>query len=48
MGWRQVTSDREGGNVLSTMTMETNSSESTHAKALKNAALDHLLFKRRV
>ncbi|XP_049407972.1 uncharacterized protein LOC125871428 isoform X2 [Solanum stenotomum] len=48
MGWRQVTSESEGGNVLSTMTMETNSSESTHARALKNAPLDHLLFKRRV
>ncbi|XP_055813512.1 uncharacterized protein LOC129883001 isoform X2 [Solanum dulcamara] len=48
MGWRQVTSEREGGNVLSTMTMEMNSSESTDARALKNVPLDHLLFKRRI
>ncbi|CAN4091334.1 unnamed protein product [Withania somnifera] len=48
MGWRQVTSEREGGNILSTMTMESNSSESTEARALKDATPDHLLFKRRV
>ncbi|KAK4355604.1 hypothetical protein RND71_024575 [Anisodus tanguticus] len=48
MGWRQVTSERGGGNLLSTMTMETNSSESTDARALKNATSDHLLFKRQV
>ncbi|KAM3326475.1 5'-nucleotidase SurE isoform X1 [Capsicum chacoense] len=48
MGWRQVTSEREGGNILSTMTMETNSTESTDASALRNAPPDHLLLKRRV
>nr|XP_016463206.1 PREDICTED: 5'-nucleotidase SurE-like isoform X3 [Nicotiana tabacum] len=48
MGWKQVNSEREGGKVLSTMTMETNSSESTEARALKNAPQDHLLFKKQV
>ncbi|XP_047265167.1 5'-nucleotidase SurE isoform X4 [Capsicum annuum] len=48
MGWRQVTSEREGGNILSTMTMETNSTESTDASALRNAPPDHLLLKRRI
>ncbi|XP_060182288.1 uncharacterized protein LOC132611949 isoform X2 [Lycium barbarum] len=49
MGWRQVTSETGGEKILSTMTMEmTNSSESTDARVLKNAAPDHLLFKRQV
>ncbi|XP_016504937.1 uncharacterized protein LOC107822872 isoform X2 [Nicotiana tabacum] len=48
MGWRQVNSEREGGKVLSTMTMETNSSESAEARALKKAPQDHLLFKKQV
>ncbi|KAG8370202.1 hypothetical protein BUALT_Bualt14G0092600 [Buddleja alternifolia] len=38
-GWRQVKSDAEGRKMLSTMTMETNSSES-------EALSEHLLFKR--
>ncbi|KAK6122680.1 hypothetical protein DH2020_043579 [Rehmannia glutinosa] len=42
-GWKQVTSDAEGGKFLSTMTMETNS-ESDYPSAKR----EHLLFKREV
>ncbi|XP_047945955.1 5'-nucleotidase SurE isoform X1 [Salvia hispanica] len=46
MGWRQVTSESEGGKMLSTMTMETNSSSGSESESpnLKQA----LSFKREV
>ncbi|KAG6420130.1 hypothetical protein SASPL_116649 [Salvia splendens] len=46
MGWRQVTSESEGGKMLSTMTMETNSSSGSESESpnLKQA----LAFKREV
>ncbi|KAL0457207.1 UNVERIFIED_CONTAM: 5'-nucleotidase SurE [Sesamum latifolium] len=47
MGWRQVTSDAQGGKMLSTMTMETNSSSHSEAEALSTNH-GHLMFKREV
>ncbi|CAI9776335.1 unnamed protein product [Fraxinus pennsylvanica] len=47
MGWRQVTSDAQGGKMLSTMTMEMNSSSNFESDAL-SAPHDHLMFKRQV
>ncbi|KAL2229906.1 UNVERIFIED_CONTAM: 5'-nucleotidase SurE [Sesamum indicum] len=47
MGWRQVTSDAQGGKMLSTMTMETNSSSHSEAEALSTKHC-HLMFKREV
>ncbi|KAL0376618.1 UNVERIFIED_CONTAM: 5'-nucleotidase SurE [Sesamum calycinum] len=47
MGWRQVTSDAQGGKMLSTMTMETNSSPHSEAEALSTKH-GHLMFKREV
>ena len=46
MGWRQVTSESEGGKMLSTMTMETSSSSGSESTF---ANLKHeLAFKREV
>ncbi|KAL3641999.1 hypothetical protein CASFOL_012814 [Castilleja foliolosa] len=45
IGWTQVTSESQGGKMLSTMTMDTNSSQYSEADSL-NAKHDHLLFKR--
>ncbi|KAI3459386.1 hypothetical protein Pfo_016049 [Paulownia fortunei] len=45
MGWTQVTSDAQGGKMLSTMTMETNSSSYSESDSL-SAKHEHLLFKR--
>ncbi|KAG8370201.1 hypothetical protein BUALT_Bualt14G0092500 [Buddleja alternifolia] len=47
MGWRQVTSEAQGGKMLSTMTMETNSSSESESEAL-SAKDEHLIFKREV
>ncbi|KAK3040577.1 hypothetical protein RJ639_029023 [Escallonia herrerae] len=47
MGWRQVTSEAQGGKMLSTMTMETNSVACTDMDA-STISPDHLLFKREV
>ncbi|KAK3042145.1 hypothetical protein RJ639_001265 [Escallonia herrerae] len=47
MGWRQVTSEAQGGKMLSTMTMETNSVACTDKDA-SAISPDHLLFKREV
>ncbi|KAE9453172.1 hypothetical protein C3L33_14912, partial [Rhododendron williamsianum] len=47
MGWRQVTSDTQGGKMLSTMTMETNSITSTDVD-LPTISGESLLFKRAV
>ncbi|KAK6130291.1 hypothetical protein DH2020_035963 [Rehmannia glutinosa] len=45
MGWRQVTSDAQGGQMLSTMTMDTNSSYTEEDLSTKH---EHLIFKREV
>lgn len=47
MGWRQVTSETQGGKMLSTMTMETNISSYPESEALstRNGCL---MFKRQV
>ncbi|KAK6130197.1 hypothetical protein DH2020_036007 [Rehmannia glutinosa] len=45
MGWRQVTSDSQGGKMLSTMTMDTNSSYTEEDSSTKH---EHLIFKREV
>ncbi|KAH7573768.1 hypothetical protein JRO89_XS03G0204500 [Xanthoceras sorbifolium] len=47
MGWRQVTSETQGGKMLSTMTMETDSAAQTETDT-STALQDHLLFKREV
>lgn len=47
MGWSQVTSDMQGGKMLSTMTMDTDSTAPIETGAL-NLSQDHLLFKREV
>lgn len=47
MGWKQVTSDAQGGKMLSTMTMKMNSSSNFESDAL-SAPHDHLMFKRQV
>ncbi|CAA0839850.1 Survival protein SurE-like phosphatase/nucleotidase [Striga hermonthica] len=45
MGWTQVTSDAKGGKMLSTMTMDTDSS---YVEEPSNAKDAHLVFKREV
>ncbi|KAL6497778.1 hypothetical protein OROHE_026928 [Orobanche hederae] len=45
MGWMQVTSDAEGGKMLSTMTMDIDSSCAEEASSTKH---EHLVFKREV
>ncbi|PIN00363.1 5'-nucleotidase [Handroanthus impetiginosus] len=47
MGWRQVTSDAQGGKMLSTMTMDTTSSSYPESEALSTKQ-EHFLFKREV
>ena len=47
MGWRQVTSERQGGKMLSTMEMESDSSARTEIDT-STVAGGHLLFKREV
>ncbi|KAI3469570.1 hypothetical protein Pfo_026233 [Paulownia fortunei] len=47
MGWRQVSSDAQGGKMLSTMTMETDSSSHSESKALSTKH-ESLIFKREV
>ncbi|KAG6759361.1 uncharacterized protein [Populus alba] len=47
MGWSQVTSDMQGGKMLSTMTMDMDSTAPIETGAL-NLSQDHLLFKREV
>ncbi|XP_061975243.1 uncharacterized protein LOC133696957 isoform X2 [Populus nigra] len=47
MGWSQVTSDMRGGKMLSTMTMDTDSTAPIETGAL-NLSRDHLLFKREI
>ncbi|XP_024931219.2 uncharacterized protein LOC107423200 isoform X2 [Ziziphus jujuba] len=47
MGWRQVTSDKQGGKMLSTMTMDTNSPASTEIETPVISA-ENLLFKREI
>lgn len=47
MGWRQVTSDAQGDKMLSTMSMETNSSTFSDIGA-STISQEHLLFKREV
>ncbi|XP_058193185.1 uncharacterized protein LOC131310279 [Rhododendron vialii] len=47
MGWRQVTSDTQGGKMLSTMTMETNSITSSDVD-LPTISGESLLFERAV
>lgn len=46
MGWRHVTSESEGGKMLSTMTMETNSSSGSESESLNSK--HELIFKREV
>lgn len=45
MGWRKVNSDAQGGRMLSTMTMDPNSSSSTEADT-SSTSQEHQLFKR--
>ncbi|XP_051129895.1 uncharacterized protein LOC127250581 [Andrographis paniculata] len=47
MGWKQVTSENQGGKMLSTMTMETNSESDSNSDSTA-AKQDHLIFKREV
>ncbi|KAF5736862.1 Survival protein SurE-like phosphatase/nucleotidase [Tripterygium wilfordii] len=47
MGWRQVTADTQGGKMLSTMTMETDSASAANSD-LRSISQGHLLFKREV
>ncbi|KAH6808876.1 Survival protein SurE-like phosphatase/nucleotidase [Perilla frutescens var. frutescens] len=47
ISWRQVTSDAQGGKMLSTMTMDTDASPYPESEAL-SLQPDHLLFKREV
>ncbi|XWS08978.1 hypothetical protein CRYUN_Cryun40dG0046200 [Craigia yunnanensis] len=47
MGWREVTSERQGGKMLSTMEMESDSSARTEIDT-STVARGHLLFKREV
>ncbi|KAF2284193.1 hypothetical protein GH714_019865 [Hevea brasiliensis] len=47
MGWKQVTSGTEGGKMLSTMTMDTNSAVQTETGA-SNVAQEHMWFRREV
>ncbi|CAK7327044.1 unnamed protein product [Dovyalis caffra] len=47
MGWSQVTSGMQGGKMLSTMTMDTDSTAPVETDTL-NISQDHLLFKREV
>ncbi|KAK9288739.1 hypothetical protein L1049_017203 [Liquidambar formosana] len=47
MGWRQVTSNIQGGKMLSTMTMDTDSFASTETDA-STISQEHRLFKREV
>lgn len=47
MGWVPVSSDAQGGKMLSTMTMEIDSSSNSETETL-NANHEHLLFKREV
>lgn len=47
MGWKQVTSAAQGGNMLSTMTMETDSLACSEMDAL-TVPQEHRLFKREV
>lgn len=46
-GWRQVNSDVQGGKMLSTMTMDTNSLVWTEADS-PTPSQEHLLFEREV
>lgn len=46
MGWKQVNSESEGGKILSTMTMETNSSSVSQSEP--SNLKDERLFKREV
>ncbi|XP_007034747.2 PREDICTED: 5'-nucleotidase SurE [Theobroma cacao] len=47
MGWREVTSERQGGKMLSTMEMETDSAARTETGTSTEAG-GHLLFRREV
>jgi len=47
MGWEQVTSNVQGGKMLSTMTMEANSEGSAETET-SSISPEHLLFKREV
>ncbi|XP_043693043.1 5'-nucleotidase SurE-like isoform X1 [Telopea speciosissima] len=48
MGWKQVTSETQGGNILSTMTMETDTPAATEMEADSPASEEQLLFKKEV
>ena len=47
MGWREVSSDLQGGKMLSTMTMETDSAGSAETDT-PSASADYRLFQREV
>ncbi|XP_038702349.1 5'-nucleotidase SurE-like [Tripterygium wilfordii] len=47
MGWRQVTADTQGGEMLSTMTMETDSASATNSDS-RSISQGNLLFRREV
>ncbi|KAJ4967980.1 hypothetical protein NE237_014681 [Protea cynaroides] len=46
VGWKQVNSETQGGNILSTMTMETDTAAATEMDAASTASEEQLLFKR--
>ena len=46
MGWRQVTSERQGGKMLSTMEMESDSSAKTETNTLSSSKRTSLVQKR--
>ncbi|OVA18851.1 Survival protein SurE-like phosphatase/nucleotidase [Macleaya cordata] len=48
IGWKQVFSDSQGGKMLSTMTMETNSSVGEETNVSSTTSQEQLLFKRQV
>ncbi|RZC88384.1 hypothetical protein C5167_016195 [Papaver somniferum] len=48
IGWRQVVSESQGGNMLSTMTMENNSTAGEGPKVSSTPSEENLLFKKQV
>ncbi|KAL5701890.1 5'-nucleotidase [Ranunculus cassubicifolius] len=48
MGWKQVASPLQGGKMLSTMTMDTNTSTGSETNADSTTSEGHILFKREV
>ncbi|XP_075101249.1 uncharacterized protein LOC107799132 isoform X1 [Nicotiana tabacum] len=48
MGWKQVTSEAQGGRMLSTMTMDSSTSTEACVQERPSSTQEHLLFKREV